>query len=153
MPAMKKTLPRRLTRARLRITTGGTGEPVRIESWDAMRIDNFHIHQEKISSDAALLTAELDVEASQPTTATVAVTHDGLAGQEASDGTQTLQLDAGMNHVSFPIRIASPKLWYPLGYGPQNRYRFSASIRASIRMNHKVEVGGAEVKTGLRSAA
>jgi beta-mannosidase len=140
-----------------RFMTEGIWQPVRLESWDAMRIDNFHIHQQTISSDAALLTAELDVEASQPTTATVAVTHDELAGQEASDGTQTLQLDAGMNHVSFPIRIASPKLWYPLGYGPQNRYRFMASIRASIGASigktRKVEVAHAEVKTGLRSIA
>ena len=50
-----------------------------------------------------------------------------------------------MNHVSFPIRIASPKLWYPVGYGAQDRYRFSASIR----LNKKVEAAHAEVNTGF----
>ena len=58
--------------------------------------------------------------------------------QQTADGTQTLQLDAGMNHVSFPIRIAKPKLWYPVGYGAQNRYRFSAAIRTGQRSRSAV---------------
>ena len=140
-----------------RFMTEGIWQPVRLESWDTLRIDNFHIHQQKINTDTAELTAELDIEAIQPTTATLALAHDLVPAQEtngqpisreaASDGTQTLQLDAGMNHISFPIRIASPKLWYPVGYGAQDRYRFSASIR----LGRKIEGGHAEVRTGLRS--
>jgi beta-mannosidase len=112
-----------------RFMTEGIWQPVRLEAWDALRVENFHIHQQKINSEAALVTAELDIEAGAPTIATLALTHDELSGAQTNDGTQALTLDAGMNHVSFPIRIASPKLWYPVGYGPQNRYRFSASIR------------------------
>ncbi len=140
-----------------RFMTEGIWHPVRLETWDAMRIENFHIHQEKITAATALVTAELDIEASQPTTATLALAHADLlgaqpagaqpAGAQTSDGTQPLQLDAGMNHVSFPIRIATPKLWYPVGYGAQDRYRFSASIR----LNKKTEAAHAEVNTGLRS--
>ena len=51
-----------------------------------------------------------------------------------------------MNHVSFPIRIAKPKLWYPVGYGAQSRYRFSAVIRTGREL-----AAQAQVKTGLRS--
>ena len=130
-----------------RYMTEGIWLPVRLETWDALRIDNFHIHQQQVSADAAVLNAELDVEAEHPTTATLTLTHDELSAAQTTDSTQTLQLDAGMNHVSFPIRIASPKLWYPVGYGPQNRYHFSATIR----LNKKVELARAEVKTGLRS--
>ncbi|HMD17231.1 MAG TPA: glycoside hydrolase family 2 protein [Terriglobales bacterium] len=130
-----------------RFMTEGIWQPVRLEAWDALRIDNFHIHQQKITADTALVTAELDIEASHPTTATLALAHDELSGPATPDGTQPLQLDAGMNHVSFPIRIAAPKLWYPVGYGAQNRYRFSASIR----LGKKIEAAHAEVKTGLRS--
>jgi beta-mannosidase len=135
-----------------RFMTEGIWQPVRVETWDALRVDNFHVHQQKISVDAALVSAELDIEASQATTATLALTHDDLSGPKSSgpqtpDGTQTLQLDAGMNHVSFPIRIAAPKLWYPVGYGAQNRYRFSAAIH----LGKKVEAANVEVKTGLRS--
>src|ERR1700735_2308141 len=130
-----------------RFMTEGIWQPVRLETWDGLRIDNFHIHQQQINSGAALVTAELDIEASAPTTASLALAHDEVSGAQTSDGTQALTLDAGMNHISFPIRIASPKLWYPVGYGPQNRYRFSATIR----IGKKVESAHAEVKTGLRS--
>jgi beta-mannosidase len=130
-----------------RFMTEGIWQSVHLETWDALRIDNFHIHQQKVGSDNALVTAELDIEAGRPTTATLTLTHDELSGAQTSDGIQTLTLDAGMNHISFPIRIASPKLWYPVGYGSQNRYRFSASIRIS----KKVEAAHVEVKTGLRS--
>jgi beta-mannosidase len=129
-----------------RFMTEGIWQPVRLETWDALRIDNFHIHQRKVGSDVTSLTAELDIEASKPTTASLALAHDEMSGTQTADGTQTLPLDAGMNHVSFPIRVAAPKLWYPVGYGPQNRYRFSAAIRIGRDV-----VARAESKTGLRS--
>jgi len=129
-----------------RFMTEGIWQPVRLETWDTLRIDNFHIHQQKVTAGTASVTAELDLEAGKPTTATLAFAHDELSGAQVNDGTQTLQLDAGMNHVSFPIRVAAPKLWYPVGYGSQSRYRFSAVIRAGREVAAR-----AEVKTGLRS--
>jgi beta-mannosidase len=129
-----------------RYITAGIWQSVRLEAWDALRIDNFHIHQHSITSDLANVTAELDIEASKPITATLALMHNELNGPQTSDGTQTLQLNAGVNHVSFPLRITSPKLWYPGGYGEQNRYRFSASIRTGRDV-----AAHAEAKTGLRS--
>ncbi|HVI10255.1 MAG TPA: glycoside hydrolase family 2 protein, partial [Candidatus Binatia bacterium] len=59
---------------------------------------------------------------------------------------RTAQLDSGMNHIAFPVRIVKPQLWFPAGYGQQNRYEFSAAIRVGREME-----GHAEVKTGLRS--
>ncbi len=129
-----------------RFMTEGIWQPVRLEMWDALRIDNFHIHQQGIHSELANVAAELDIEAGKATTATLVLTHDEMSGPQTSDGTQTVQLNAGMNHVSFPVRIVSPKLWYPVGYGAQNRYRFSASIRMG-----KEAAAHAESKTGLRS--
>src|ERR1700686_1035738 len=85
-----------------RFMTEGIWQPVRLEFWDTLRIDNFHIRQDRISSDAALVTAELDIEVSQPTTATLALAHAEVSAttgqakeQQQSDGTQNLQLDAG----------------------------------------------------------
>jgi beta-mannosidase len=129
-----------------RFMTEGIWQPVRLETWDAVRIDNFHIHQRRVAADMASVTAEFDIEAGKPTTATLALAHDEMSGAQTADGNQTLQLDAGINHVSFPIRIASPKLWYPVGYGSQSRYRFSAVIRTGREVAAR-----AEVKTGLRS--
>jgi len=62
-----------------------------------------------------------------------------------SDGTQTLQLNAGINHISFPLRIAAPKLWYPWirGAEPLPVFRFDP-YRPRGRSSP-------ETKTGLRS--
>src|SRR5580658_9825967 len=129
-----------------RFLTEGIWRPVRIETWDALRIENFHIHQQSVTSDLANLTAEVEIDADRPTTATLALAHDEMSGPQTADGTQTLQLNAGINHVSVPLLIAAPKLWYPVGYGAQNRYKFSAQVRIG-----RENAAHAETKTGLRS--
>jgi beta-mannosidase len=129
-----------------RFLTEGVWQPVRLELWDALRIENLHIHQQKIAAEMASVTAEIEIDASRPMTATLMVAHDELSSTLTADGTQQLHLDAGTNHVSFPVRIAAPKLWYPVGYGPQNRYHFSASVRVGRDVAAR-----AAVKTGLRS--
>jgi beta-mannosidase len=129
-----------------RFLTEGIWQPVLLESWDSLRIDNFHIHQREVTAEAASLTAELAIEASQATTAVVSYAHNELSGRQSNDGSQTIQLDPGINHVSFAFRLASPKRWYPVGYGAQDRYHFSASIRAG-----RETVVRAELTTGLRS--
>ena len=129
-----------------RFLTEGIWRPVLLESWDSLRIDNFHIHQLKVTSEAASLTAELAIEASHATAAVVSYAHNELPGRQTNDGSQTVQLDSGVNHLSFAFRIAAPKRWYPLGYGAQDRYRFSTSIHVG-----RETVARAELTTGLRS--
>ncbi len=129
-----------------RYITIGIWKPVYVEAWDAARIENLHIRQLKIGRDEAELTAEVEIEASQPTTATITIAHDSAGGKMANAITQSVQLDSGVNHLSIPLRIASPKLWYPAGYGAQDRYRFSASVKIG-----KVVNAQAALKTGLRS--
>jgi beta-mannosidase len=129
-----------------RFMTDGIWRPIRLETWDALRIENFHIHQQNITSTLANVTAEVEIEASKPTTATLSLSHDEMSAAQTADGNQTLQLNAGMNHVSLPLRIVSPKLWYPVGYGAQDRYHFSAVLRMS-----REAAARAETRTGLRS--
>jgi beta-mannosidase len=129
-----------------RFVTEGIWQPVRLETWDALRIESFHIHQRRVNSETATLTAELEVEASRPATVGVAYAHDDLSGEQTADGMQTVHLDAGINQVAFPVHITAPKLWYPAGYGPQNRYHFSAVVRLGHETTAK-----AEVRTGLRT--
>jgi len=146
-----------------RFLTSGIWKPVWLESWDAARVENFHVRQGKITHDVAELGAELEIEVGRPMTATVTVeyaefakealsratpkkTTAGRPGGDTTSVTQTVQLDGGMNHLSIPLRIASPKLWYPAGYGAQARYRFSATIKAG-----QAGIASATVNTGLRS--
>ena len=129
-----------------RFVTMGIWKPVLLESWDEVRLEDFHIHQEKISSTVASLAAELEIEAGRETTANIMVTYQDPSGNKKNAIRQSVQLDVGINHISLPFRIASPKLWYPLGYGAQDRYQFSVAIDVGRKT---VVTRG--LKTGLRS--
>lgn len=129
-----------------RYVTQGIWRPVRLEAWDALRIEDFHIRQDRIAKDSASVTAEVEIEAAQATTATLTVEYVSASGKVSNAGAHTAQLSAGTNHVEIPIAIAAPELWFPTGYGRQDRYRFSASIQLGSG-----KAARAEVTTGLRS--
>src|SRR5256885_6759013 len=112
-----------------RFMTLGIWRPVWIESWDSLRVEDFHILQKKIAPEQASLSAELEIEADAATSATIAVNYQDPSGATKTAVNENVQLDAGANQVSFPLRIAAPKLWYPAGYGAQDRYTFSVSVR------------------------
>ncbi len=120
-----------------RFVTLGIWRPVHLQAWDDIRIENFHIRQVKVTRDAAELSADFIIEADASTTAKFAI---------AGHAQATIALNAGENHVSLPFRIENPKLWYPLGYGEQSLYTFSASVRIGDRV-----AAEATVRTGLRS--
>src|SRR5690242_17145027 len=91
-----------------RFITMGIWKPILLESWDELRLENFHIHQDKISQQVASLAAELEIEASRESTASVVVTHQDPSGGKKTALTQTVPLDAGTNRISLPFRVSSP---------------------------------------------
>ena len=129
-----------------RYLTIGVWKPVYLQAWDTARIESFHIRQLKIVREEAELSAEVEINASRSGAATIAIAHDTAGGTLVNTATQSVQLDKGLNQVSIPLRITAPKLWYPAGYGAQDRYRFSVMIKLG-----KAVVAQREVKTGLRS--
>ena len=128
-----------------RYVTLGIWKPIWLETWDSARVDTFHIHQLKVSGDEAELAAELEIESSRRQTAIITISRDNASGPLMTAATQTIQLDSGANQITIPMRIASPKLWYPAGYGAQDRYRFAATLKIEKNI-----VASAELKTGLR---
>ncbi len=129
-----------------RYVTEGIWQPIRVETWDALRIENFHVQQESITTTNAAVSAEFNMEASRSAPATLEITYGPLAGAAFPVVRQSVQLVPGMNRINVPIHIANPKLWYPNGYGSQDRYQFSAVVRTG-----KVIAANAALKTGLRS--
>lgn len=129
-----------------RYVTIGIWKPIWLETWDSARIESFHIHQLKLSRDRAELVAEVEIESGRPQTATITISRDNVPDTLTTAATQTVQLEAGPNQIAVPLRIVSPKLWYPAGYGAQTRYLFSATVRIG-----KIVAASADLKTGLRS--
>ncbi|HTV64871.1 MAG TPA: glycoside hydrolase family 2 protein [Bryocella sp.] len=130
-----------------RFITIGIWKPVRLEMWDNARIENLHVQQLSITKGVAELEVNVEVQSSRAQAVTVAYRVIDPAGTVVSTGANNkFPLEAGENLVRFPVRISSPKLWYPAGYGAQDRYQVSAEILIS-----KTVVAQAELKTGLRS--
>jgi beta-mannosidase len=130
-----------------RYVTEGIWKPIRLETWDALRIEDFHIQQQRVSKEFAALTADFDIEASGSAAASIEVNYAELSGASSVPPVrQSVQLERGANRIRIPIHIANPKLWYPLGVGAQDRYRFSAQVRLGRNV-----VADASLNTGLRS--
>ncbi len=132
-----------------RYVTEGIWKPIRLETWDALRIENLHIQQQRVTKEFAALTADFDIEASRSTAASIEVNYaelSGASGAPIPPVRQSVQLEPGANRIRIPIHIANPKLWYPLGVGAQDRYRFAAQVRVGRNI-----AADASLKTGLRS--
>ena len=129
-----------------RYVTEGIWKPIRLEAWDALRIENLHVQQQRVTKEFAALTADFDIEASRSTAASIEVNYAELSGAPIPPVRQSVQLEPGANRIRIPIHIANPKLWYPLGVGAQDRYRFAAQVRVGRNI-----AADASLKTGLRS--
>jgi beta-mannosidase len=127
-----------------RFVTSGIWRPVRIEAWDAARTSDLHVRQRDVSDAVAHLVAEVEVTASGPGSAEVAVDL-GHAGKSVAVSRQ-VELQAGINHVDLPIEVMRPALWYPTGYGDQPLYQVRVELRRGGRLEDE-----ATKRTGLRS--
>ena len=66
-----------------RYVTEGIWQPVRLETWDAARLDALHVIQNSVTADAASLDVQVRVEASAAAKATVAVTYTTPKGEQS----------------------------------------------------------------------
>ena len=130
-----------------RFLTAGVWRPARIEFWDKARIEDVFVEQKDVTAAVANVLVHVSVDASQASAATVRLGEKVLGGAAAGvPQSQTVSLHAGRNEIFFPVRVSTPKLWWPNGYGNQDRYEFTATVLAGAKADDtKV------VRTGLRS--
>ncbi|HWK30547.1 MAG TPA: glycoside hydrolase family 2 protein, partial [Terriglobales bacterium] len=122
-----------------RFVTEGIHRPAKLVSWDGVHIRALHIDQQRITKEEAKLAIEVEVDSATRQQAEVQVNYDG------GKASIKQELDPGTNVVSIPVRIANPKLWYPLGYGDQSRYKFNVTVKAGKSDDVMAK------QTGLRS--
>ncbi|SFW58572.1 beta-mannosidase [Luteibacter sp. UNCMF366Tsu5.1] len=128
-----------------RYVTLGIWQPVRLESWDATRLADFHVAQKHVDADSAQLDAQFDLRADRSGPVILKVdwtAPDGTRGHEE----RSVVLSRGENHVSLPVSIAHPQRWWPVGYGEPNLYRFHAEVAADGDT-----IASADRDTGLRT--
>ena len=126
-----------------RFVTSGIWKPVSIQAWDQARVDDVQIVLNKIAPDTAVVTANVEVEASAAGPATIVLEN---VTDNTVTGKQQVTLKNGTNKVSFDFTVPHPKLWWPNGLGAQPLYSF----RARSLINGKV-TDERLTRTGLRS--
>ncbi len=129
-----------------RIVTEGIWQQVHLDSWDNMRVADFHVAQLRVGKDAAQLAAQLEVHADQRQSLDATIEVIAPNGASVARVTRQLTVDPGSNTLSLPVRIEQPRLWYPAGYGAQDMYTFKATLSDA-----NGELYQAQHATGLRT--
>jgi beta-mannosidase len=129
-----------------RYVTAGIWREVRLESWDAARIADLHVRQEKLDDEVAALAVEFEIESDRAGQVKLEIDVIDPDGQRIDTVHETGDLHAGSNRIAVPVRIARPRRWWPNGYGEQALYTFKARLIDA----HK-QIDATQRRTGLRS--
>ncbi|MHB1058991.1 MAG: beta-mannosidase [Rhodanobacter sp.] len=128
-----------------RYVTEGIWQPVHLETWDDLRLADFHIAQQHVDAEAAQLLAQFDLHADHAGKAELRLAWTAPDGSHRSTVLEK-SLAAGDNRLELPLRIEHPQRWWPAGYGEPNLYRFHAEVIVAGKV-----VASSERDTGLRS--
>ena len=127
-----------------RFVTEGIWKPVRLEAWDTLRLEDFHIAQRQVDAGVARLQAQFEVKSDRAGRARLRVSWTAPDGRE-QHAEQGVVLRRGDNPLMVPIRIEHPQRWWPAGYGAQNLYRFHGEVAVDGQV-----LASADRETGLR---
>jgi beta-mannosidase len=125
--------------------TSGIWRPAHLDGWDDLRIADLYVRQRQVTSTLARLDAEVTVVAATAGPASLRLDW-RLPGAPRHILTRPVTLSAGENHLTFPVEIHDPALWFPNGYGEQPLYGFKATV-----LTHAIPRASREATTGLRS--
>jgi len=129
-----------------RYVTAGVWKPVRLQSWNSLRIDDLQLRQDKVTEAEADITARVAIDAVKPGTYRLRVWQADPDGKRRVAATQRIDLAAGASTIEVPLHVDKPQRWFPAGYGAQPLYRFEAEV-----LDGKREVASVAERTGLRS--
>jgi beta-mannosidase len=129
-----------------RYVTTGIWQPVRLQAWDDLRLADFHVAQQSVTADAAMVEGQVELRADTAGTARVDIAWTAPNGAKGH-AEREVALSRGENHVSVPLTIDHPQRWWPVGYGDANLYRFEATVvHGDTRLAAMQETGLREVR-------
>ncbi|CAM3477560.1 beta-mannosidase [Marinicrinis lubricantis] len=123
-----------------RFVTSGIWREVRLEAWSNVRITDLFIRQDRVTTNAAELTAVAEIESEADWQGKLKISAAGLEWE------RDVMLAAGVNTVELKLEIPNPKLWWCRGLGEPHLYTFYAEYVQEGRT-----LAERSVQTGLRS--
>jgi len=128
-----------------RYVTAGIWRPVRLESWDGLRLDDFSIQTTALDARSATLELTLDVHSDTARRAQVEIDIIDPDGDLLRTVSITANLNAGHTPITATAHLEQPRRWWPVGYGEPARYTFRARIVAGGHTDSRAR------RTGLRT--
>lgn len=125
-----------------RLVTSGIWRPVKLQGWNELRLEDVFHRQTEVSSEAARVETQVEIEAAAPVENALVTVSDG----KRVLGSRSVQLHAGMNRVSVPFTIDHPELWWCRGMGEPHLYTFRTTVELGGRV-----LAGHSAQVGLRS--
>ncbi|WP_313170019.1 beta-mannosidase [Massilia oculi] len=129
-----------------RYVTAGITKPVVLQSWDAVRIDDLQLRQDRIEAARADLAAIASLDVVRAGRAELRLWQTAPDGKRTLAASKRVDLRAGANRIALPVRVDYPQRWFPNGYGAQPLYRYELEVR-----DGKEIVATHAARTGLRS--
>ena len=129
-----------------RYVTAGISNPVLLQSWDAVRIDDLQLRQDRVDAARADLAAIATLDAVRDGEVALRLWQTAPGGKRNLAAQQQATLRAGANRIELPIRVEQPQRWFPNGYGAQPLYRYELEV-----LQDKTAVAKLAARTGLRS--
>ena len=130
-----------------RYVTAGVWRPVKLQSWDALRIDDLQLRQEQVTAERALLDVRVTVDAARAGNYELRLWQTAPDGRRTQVAQQAVTLPAIDGQViSLPVSVDRPQRWFPNGYGAQAMYRYDVELRQGRKL-----LAQAGKRTGLRS--
>jgi len=128
-----------------RYVSMGIWRPVRLDTWDGLRLDDFSIQTTSLDAEHATLELSLNVQSDAAQRSQVEIDMIDPDGHLVHTIHLNAQLNAGETPIITTARLNQPRRWWPTGYGEQARYTFSARIAAGEYKDSR------ELRTGLRT--
>ncbi|NIF06473.1 glycoside hydrolase family 2 protein [Chryseobacterium sp. Tr-659] len=119
-----------------RLVTAGIWKDIKIEFWNAAKIETIKIEQKKLSDKKA----ELAIHAS------ILAEKEGKYIFIINNKTNTIDLKKGKNQLEIPFTIQNPKLWQPNGWGEAYLYDMKFSLHKDSEL-----LSDETMKLGLRT--
>lgn len=129
-----------------RYVTAGIGKPVVLQSWDAVRIDDLQLRQDRVDATRADVAAIASLDAARAGAFQLRLWQTAPDGKRTLAAQRRVDVHAGINRIALPVTIDYPQRWFPNGYGAQPLYRYELEVG-----DGKSTLARHGARTGLRS--
>lgn len=123
-----------------RFVTCGIWKPIRLISWNEIKIEHINYDIEELNETQAKINFEIYYEAKENGEYRVEI------GEAKNKKSENIVFESGKKQVTIEYTINKPKLWWCNGMGEQNLYSFAITFR-----KHETNVAKNSLTLGLRT--